>query len=65
VVAPPAAPPAAPAARQAIAQLAQQCVDAQGQGAQVAAWEAEIDERVARLFGLTAAEVALAGEVGL
>jgi type I restriction-modification system DNA methylase subunit len=60
--------PDAPAAeRKAIAKLAQQCVEAKGQGAQVAAWEAEIDARVARLFGLTAAEVALAlaGKVGL
>ncbi|NJL06446.1 MAG: N-6 DNA methylase [Chloroflexaceae bacterium] len=51
--------PDAPAAeREAIATLAQQCIKAGGQGAQVAAWEAEIDERVARLYGLTAAELA-------
>lgn len=56
--------PDAPAAeRKAIAKLAQQCVDAQGQGAQVAAWEAEIDARVARLYGLSEAELrAVRGE---
>lgn len=56
--------PDAPAAeRKAIAKLAQQCVDAQGQGAQVAAWEAEIDARVALLYGLSEGELAaLRGE---
>ena len=49
--------PAAPAAEQeAISRLVQACLDARGVG--VAAQEAEIDERVARLYGLTAAELA-------
>jgi hypothetical protein len=51
--------PDAPAAeRKAIAKLAQQCVEAKGQGAQVAAWEAEIDARVARLYGLSEGDFA-------
>jgi hypothetical protein len=50
--------PDAPAAeRKAIATLAQQCVEAKGQGAQVAACEAEIDARVARLYGLSEEEL--------
>jgi len=35
-----------------IASLVQQCLDAKGQGPQIAEWEAEINERVARLYGL-------------
>ncbi|MBP1469014.1 Eco57I restriction-modification methylase domain-containing protein [Candidatus Chloroploca sp. M-50] len=56
--------PNAPAdERKAIGALAKQCLKARGQGAQVAAWEAEIDERVARLYGLSAADLAgLRGE---
>ena len=38
--------------RDTIAALAQRCLDAKGQGAQVAEWEAEIDERVGRLYGI-------------
>jgi len=47
-------PHAAPSERDAIAALAQQCLEAKGQGAQVAEWEAEIDERVGRLYGMSA-----------
>ncbi|PDW04837.1 Eco57I restriction-modification methylase domain-containing protein [Candidatus Viridilinea mediisalina] len=50
-------PTAPPAEREALAGLAKQCLAAQGQGAQVAAWEAEIDERVARLYGISAADL--------
>jgi len=51
--------PDAPSAdHTAIASLVWKCLDAQGQGPEVAAWEAEIDARVARLYGLTEAEVA-------
>lgn len=51
--------PAAPAnERDAIGALAERCLGAQGQGAQVAQWEAEIDERVGRLYGLSAADLA-------
>jgi hypothetical protein len=47
----------------AITALAQQCLDARGQGPQVKQWEAEIDERVARLYGLRAADLrAMQGE---
>ncbi|MBA3945102.1 MAG: Eco57I restriction-modification methylase domain-containing protein [Herpetosiphonaceae bacterium] len=50
--------PDAPALeRTAIAVLAQNCLDAKGQGPQVADWEAEINERVARLYGLKPADV--------
>lgn len=56
--------PAAPAdERAALATLAQQCLAARGQGPQVAAWEAEIDERVGRLYGLSSADLnAIRGE---
>jgi hypothetical protein len=56
--------PAAPAAERAtIAALAQQCLDTKGQGPQVAQWESEIDERVARLYGLSSADLmAIRGE---
>jgi hypothetical protein len=50
--------PNAPAdERAAIAALAQKCLDAKGQGPQVKQWEADIDERVARLYGLRAADL--------
>ena len=51
-------PDAPPADRTAIASLVQKCLDAKGQGPEVAAWEAEINARVARLYGLTEADVA-------
>ncbi len=41
--------------RKAIEILVQKCLDAKGQG--VEQWEAEIDERVAHLYGLTADEM--------
>ena len=45
--------PNAPASeRDAIGALVQRCLDAKGQGAQVVEWEAEIDERVGRLYGV-------------
>lgn len=46
-------PNASPTDRNAIADLVQQCLDARGQGPEVVVWEAEIDERVARLYGLS------------
>ena len=46
-------PNASPTDRNSIADLVQQCLDARGQGSEVAVWEAEIDERVARLYGLS------------
>ncbi len=50
--------PAAPSAeRAAISALVQKCLEARGQGAGVAEWEAEINERVARLYGLTREEI--------
>lgn len=51
-------PNASSVERTAIADLAQRCLDARGQGPEVAAWEAEIDARVAWLYGLTEADVA-------
>ncbi len=51
-------PNAAPSDRAAIAELVQKCLDMSGQGQYVAEWEAEINARVARLYGLTEAEVA-------
>ncbi len=47
-------PNASPADRAAIEVLVQRCLDAKGQGPQVAEWEAEINARVARLYGLPA-----------
>jgi hypothetical protein len=48
--------PTAPEAdRQAIETLVQKCLDAKGVG--VEQWEAEIDDRVAHLYGLTAEEM--------
>jgi len=44
--------------RTAIASLVQKCIDAKGQGPEVTVWEAEIDARVARLYGLTEADAA-------
>ena len=49
-------PTAGPRDREAVAELAQRCVDAGGRGAAVAEWEAEIDDRVASLYGLSARE---------
>jgi len=43
--------------RREISALVEQCLDAKGQGANVAQWEAEIDERVARLYGLSSADL--------
>ena len=48
-------PPAPKLDRLAIESLVQKCLDAQGQG--VEEWEAEIDDRVAHLYGLTAEEI--------
>lgn len=45
-------PNALAADRIAIADLVQRCLDAKGQGSRVAEWEAEINARVARLYGL-------------
>lgn len=51
--------------RNAIAALAQKCLDAKGQGPQVVDWETEIDERVVRLYGLSAANLnAIRGDQG-
>jgi len=55
-------PRATPADRDAIAELAQKCLDAGGKGPQVAEWEAEIDERVAVLYGLRAAPARASSE---
>jgi very-short-patch-repair endonuclease len=56
-------PPAAPADKSRIETLVQQCLDAQGKD--VAPYEAEIDNIVARLYGLTEAERAIiAGREG-
>ena len=49
-------PRAAPRDREAVAELAARCVEQGGEGAGVAEWEAEIDDRVASLYGLTARE---------
>ena len=48
-------PTASEADRLAIETLVQKCLDAKGQG--VEQWEAEIDDRVAHLYGLTAEEM--------
>ena len=50
-------PQASAAEQKAILILVQKCLDAKGQN--VAKWEAEIDDRVARLYGLTADEMKL------
>lgn len=39
--------------RRAIEELVQKCLDAKGQGPSIAEWEAEIDDRVAWLYGLS------------
>jgi hypothetical protein len=51
-------PRANPREREAIAELAHQCVRVAGSGPGVAEWEAEIDARVASLYGLDAREQA-------
>lgn len=43
--------------RKVISILVQKCLDAKGQGG-VSEWEAEINDRVAHLYGLTAQEMA-------
>ena len=56
-------PPASTADQKAISTLVQKCLDAKGQN--VSKWELEIDDRVARLYGLTADEMKLIrGELG-
>jgi type I restriction-modification system DNA methylase subunit len=50
-------PHASPSDRQIISALVQQCLDARGQG--VEDWEAEINDRVAHLYGLTSEEIAI------
>lgn len=58
-------PTAAPADRAAIEQLVARCLDARGDGPLIAEWEAEIDARVARLYGLHGqSEAAVTGTVG-
>ena len=42
--------------RQAISTLVQKCLDSRGQV--IGQWEAEINDLVAHLYGLTAAEIA-------
>ncbi len=53
-------PQASASERQAISKLVQKCLDAKGQN--VEQWEAEINDRVARLYGLTADEINLITE---
>ena len=48
--------------RAAISALVQKCLDADGQGSGVSDWEAEINERVARLYGLTPEEIKIVEE---
>jgi hypothetical protein len=48
-------PQASASDRNAISKLVQNCIDAKGQG--VEHWEAEINDRVARLYGLTPDEM--------
>jgi hypothetical protein len=50
-------PEASPPERTAILALVQKCLDARGQGARMADWEAEINERVYCLYGLTKEEI--------
>jgi len=50
-------PAASKAERGAIAALVQKCLDANGQGPSVAAWESEINARVQTLYGLTPEEI--------
>lgn len=49
-------PHASDANRNAITSLVQKCLDARGQG--IAEWEAEINDRVGHLYGLTVQEIA-------
>jgi len=53
-------PDSVPIDRQAISSLVQKCLDAKGQG--VTHWEAEINDRVAHLYGLTQSEIYLINE---
>jgi hypothetical protein len=55
-------PDANEADRTAIVTLVQRCLDANGQGPRITHWEAEINERVARLYGLTAEERKIIGK---
>jgi hypothetical protein len=55
-------PSASAAERTAISSLVQKCLDARGRGAGVSDWEAEINERVARLYGLTPEEIKIVEE---
>ncbi len=43
--------------RSAISALVEKCLSARGQGAGIAEWEAEMNECVARLYGLTPEEI--------
>lgn len=52
-------PDAPPAERQAIEKLVRRLLDLRGEGAEVAGLEEELNERVYRLFGLTAEEIRL------
>jgi type I restriction-modification system DNA methylase subunit len=54
-------PEASSTDRQAISALVQKCLDAKGQN--VAEWEAEINDRVAHLYGLTPEEIKIIGEI--
>ena len=49
-------PAATTADRARLTELVQKCLDAEGQGPDVVAWEAEINARVARLYGLDTGE---------
>jgi adenine-specific DNA-methyltransferase len=49
-------PKASASDRKAISSLVKKCLEAQGQGVNL--WESEINDRVARLYGLTDAEIA-------
>jgi adenine-specific DNA-methyltransferase len=50
-------PKASASDRKAISVLAKKCLDAKGQNVEL--WETEINDRVARLYGLTADEIEL------
>jgi hypothetical protein len=52
-------PNAPPSERKSIVLLVERCLDATGQGLKVTEWEAEINDRVARLYGLTKDEIKL------
>jgi adenine-specific DNA-methyltransferase len=53
-------PPASPTDKNSIETLVQKCLDSQGQG--VEQWEQEIDEIVARLYGLSAEDMKIIQE---